>query len=115
LVKSITFPLRGVKTLNDLNDYCHRLVSSLKTIHRVDVSQLSYKEMPSTAVYHSSHHQFIATAIKNLESEVDFMTYEKKTELFKSITKLNPVFEKIIVRIRGDINNDAYLRREENH
>ena len=72
------------------------------------------KEMPSTAVYHSSHDQFIATAMKYLEGEVDFMTYEK-TGLFKSITKLNPVFQKIIVRMGGDINNDAYLRREENH
>ena len=53
--------------------------------------------------------------MKYLESEVDFMTYEKKTELFKSITKLNPAFLKIIARIRGDINNDAYLRREENY
>jgi hypothetical protein len=71
--------------------------------------------MPSAAVYHSSQRQFIATAMIYLDSEVDFMTYEKKTGLFKSITKLNPVFQKIIARMGGDINNDAYLKREENH
>jgi hypothetical protein len=46
---------KQIKILYYLDRYPHRMVSSFKKIHKVDVSQLSYEDMPYRAIYHRSH------------------------------------------------------------